>query len=609
METEEITEYIRKAFEYKEIKNYKKAVDYFYKALTMDNNSSEIMCELAFLYEQLKKPDRAIEYLEQAIAKKGDDTRIKFKLAEVLKNNGNYQKAEKILKELSTDCPDETEYFAQYIYVLLLQGAFNQIIDEWGKYEGDKYSNSNLLYYMGLTYENLNDFLKSEEFYRQSLDKDKTNFEAGFRYASMLYDNRKYDESEIILTKLLKEQPNAYIYYLLGEINLIRNNLDDAIRYLSSACREDSKNPTYFYELATSYSLKGFLREAEQNYLEAIKLDPNNLSYNYSLAYLYYTNKEPSKSSRVLDYILSINPQQPNALTLKAKIKLDENDIVSADSLIKQSLDLNPQNDYSQFISSKIYAKLGWWEKAVISIQKAIALNSSSYEYKLECIRYMLNCSMLDEAIELSNKIITKTPKLLDALLLKAEALTRKQLFSEADKVITKILKLDNNVALAHYLKSEIFKEDKKYQKAINELSLALEQEPDNIKYYESTAECYYKAGEFESAYKFYKEAANLDITQAKYRHMMAKIAVIREDKLNAASNFILAKRLEPANLTIILDYFNFLCNENKPDEALILLKESRQYLINENEIKTVNALISNKELNNKKKNKLFNLF
>ncbi|MBR6163544.1 tetratricopeptide repeat protein [bacterium] len=607
METEEITEYIRKAFEYKEIKNYKKAVDYFYKALTMDNNSSEIMCELAFLYEKLKKPDRAIEYLEQALTKKGDDTRIKFKLAEVLRNNGNYRRAEKILRELSSDFIDETEYFAQYIYVLLLQGEFDRIIDEWKNYGGDKNNNSNLLYYMGLTYENLNNFEQSEEFYRRALDKDGRNFEAGFRYASMLYDNKKYEESEEILTELLKEQPNGYIYYLLGEINFIRNNLDDAIRYLSSACRADSKNPTYFYELATSYSLKGFLREAEQNYLEAIKLDPNNLSYNFSLAYLYYTNKEPSKTSRVLDYILSINPQQPNALTLKAQLKLDEKDIVSADKLIKQSLELNPNSDYSNFISSKIFASLGWWEKAIAAIKKAMEYNPASLEYKMECTKYMLNCSMLDEAIEITNKIIGDNPNLIDGLLLKTEALIRKQLFSEADKVIAKILKLDNNSSRAHYFKSEIYKSDKKYQKAINELSLALEQEPGNVRYFESTADCYYKTGDWESAYKFYKEAANLDITQAKYRYMMAKASVLREDKLNAASNFILAKRLEPANLSIILDYFNFLCNENKTKEAIMLLKESKQYLINENEVKTVNTLIEKAEPN--KKNKLFNLF
>ena len=63
MATEEITDYIRSAFEYKELKNYKKAVDYFYKALTMDSNSSEIMCELAFLYEKLNNVDSLIYFI------------------------------------------------------------------------------------------------------------------------------------------------------------------------------------------------------------------------------------------------------------------------------------------------------------------------------------------------------------------------------------------------------------------------------------------------------------------------------------------------------------------------------------------------------------------
>ena len=595
METEEITQFILKAFEYKEQKDYKKAVDYFYKALTMDSNSSEIMCELSFLYEKLKKPDRAVEYLEQALNKKPDDERIKFKLAEMLKNTGNYKKAQLLYKELFSLYQTETEYFAQYVYVLLLQEQFDLIISEYERYKGDKEKNSKLNYYMGVTYENINLVDEAEKFYKAALNADNSNFDAGYKYASLLFDKKQYDESEKILLSLINKKDDAYIFYLLGEINFINNKIDDSIKYLSSACRIDSKNPSYFYELATAYSLKGFLKEAEYNYLEAIKLDPNNLSYNYSLAYLYYMNKEASKSLRVLDYILAINPQQPNAMTLKSQILLDNNDIVSADKLIKQSLELNNRNDYAYLVSSKIYAALGWWEKAADTVKKAIEINSGSVEYKLDYAKYLLRSAELEEAIKISNIVLKDNPKLIDALLVKVEALMRQQKFDEADKVLVKIFKLDSNSSKAHFYKSQIYKSDKKYLEAAEELKFSIETEPDNVIFYENIAECYFKAEVYDAAYQFYKEASNLDITQAKYKYMMAKIAVLQNDTVSAISNFILAKRLEPANFSIILDYYNFLCSIGKNKEAVSMLKDSKRFLLNENEIKTIDSLIKKK--------------
>lgn len=596
MDTEQLTEYIRKAFEYKELKNYKKAADYFYKALTMDSGSSEIMCELAFLYEQLKKPDRAIEYLEQALLKKPDDERILFKLSSVLRNTGEYEKAEKILSKLCRKNPQETEFFVQYIYSLLLQGKFSKILDSYQNYNSEQGNNSNLLYYVGLSYENLYKTKEAEAFYKAALSVDASNFDAGFRYASLLFEEKKYPESEKILHTLMKDKPNAYISYLLGEINFIKNNYDDAIKYLATACKSDSKNPSYFYELATAYSLKGFLKEAEQNYIEAIKLDPNNLSYNYSLAYLYYTNNASSKTLRVLDYILSVNPQQPNALTLKAQLMLDNNDIVLADKLIKQALKLNYKNDYAHFVMANIFARLSWWEKALSSAEKAVELNPKSIEYKIESAKFALNCGDLDKAIKISNSILKLSPTLIDAMIIKVEALIRRQNFSEAKRTLSQIFKLDMNVAKAHFFKALILKQSEKYNEAINEFKMALEIDPGNVLCFENIADCYYKQENYYYAYQFYKEASNLDITQAKYKHMMAKISVLQNDSVNAISNFILAKRLEPANLSVIKDYFSFLCSVDKTKEALAMLKDSKKFLLNENEIKTVDTLIKNFE-------------
>ncbi|MCD7879354.1 MAG: tetratricopeptide repeat protein, partial [Candidatus Gastranaerophilales bacterium] len=102
MDSNNITEILKKAFEYKNRGEFKKSIDYFYKALALDNNSSEIISELAFLYTKLANYDRAAELYEQIISKNTDETNYKIKTdyASVCEKLRDFSKAEDILSEL-----------------------------------------------------------------------------------------------------------------------------------------------------------------------------------------------------------------------------------------------------------------------------------------------------------------------------------------------------------------------------------------------------------------------------------------------------------------------------------------------------------------------------
>ena len=52
MGADDLTQYIKQAFKYKSEGSYKEAIDYFYKALAIDNDSCEVMSELAYLYSK-----------------------------------------------------------------------------------------------------------------------------------------------------------------------------------------------------------------------------------------------------------------------------------------------------------------------------------------------------------------------------------------------------------------------------------------------------------------------------------------------------------------------------------------------------------------------------
>ena len=103
MSMENITDYIKEAFAYKNSGEYKKAIDYFYKALAIDNESSEILLELANLYTLLFQYDRAIGLYEQILEKDSLNDDAKYSYALLLNKIKQTDKAEKLFLELCNE--------------------------------------------------------------------------------------------------------------------------------------------------------------------------------------------------------------------------------------------------------------------------------------------------------------------------------------------------------------------------------------------------------------------------------------------------------------------------------------------------------------------------
>jgi len=104
--------------------------------------------------------------------------------------------------------------------------------------------------------------------------------------ASQLINVKEYDLAYNFLQKRFKETPDAFSAKWLGNINLNRRNIDEAIKYLSASIEYDKTDAQTFYNLAGAYIQK----------------------------------KEFKNSLRSIEKCLSINPDFPNAKSLKVQL-------------------------------------------------------------------------------------------------------------------------------------------------------------------------------------------------------------------------------------------------------------------------------------------------
>ncbi len=601
------TEYIKKAFESKESGNYKQAIEFFYKALNIDSESSEIMSEIAGLYFKINNPERAIEYYEQALLVDPFNLNIKFSLALVYKYIGNMEKTVTLLEVIYAK-NNQLEYLVELVHTLYLEGKYEEAVSLYNK-SAHKNADSDLIhYYVGLSAFSTGDIESAKRHFEEALRFNPNNQEVRFALAEILYEKKKYREAETLLLKVLENKLNAKAYYLLGEINFAQNNFDKAVNYISIASNIDLKNPIYFYELATIYSLKGFFAEAEGNFLKAIKLSPNNLLYNYALAYLYYQMGEISKANQKISYILSINPHHLDALTLKALIASDNDDVMSATKLIDEVLTSTHSSDFAYYVKAILYKKLSWWEKAIETIEKALAIRPESLEYLSELTVYYYESKFYGDVKKICKKILEKDDKFLFAYIMLGKVYSLSKDYKTALKNLDKAIELDKNSHEAYFAKAKIMKETELKITAIDNAKIAVSIAPDKVEYFEFIAQCYFELENYKDAYFYYKEASSLDSLNYKYKFYMAKCSQKLNEIADAISNFSMAKRLDPSNISIAIEYSDFLCSVNKHKMALDIVKSALEYNSSSNEkdlailkITEIEKILADKSINLKK--------
>ena len=129
-----------------------------------------------------------------------------------------------------------------------------------------------------------------------------------------------------------------------------------------------------FHNLALAYRAEGKNREAEENYRQAIDLQPDYAEAHYNLAVLLQEVERSSESKVHYEGAIAAKPAYLQALNNLGTIFDEEGDHTAAERLYRQALDINP--DVPEVLSSlgSCLHALGRYEEAAYSYMKAIAI-------------------------------------------------------------------------------------------------------------------------------------------------------------------------------------------------------------------------------------------
>ena len=569
---------------------YSEALVLLFKLLAQNPENPKLLKETGNLCFLVGMFDKAASLYEKAILFTDDDVEIKFRLAKTYKQLSDFEKANELFAEITEKDKDNAEYIAEYINSLRLSGKFEKATDI---YENNPIDTPEILSEVAFANVSLKNIQKAKELFLKAAEFENVGFDTLFKCAEFLRDYVSCEEALDFVKKHPEMKINHKTSAFIGEIYFNLNNIEEALKYFVKALKSDPKNSYYYYSIGTAYSVKGFFKEAEINYQNALKLSPNNLFYIYTLAYLYYGAGEFSKAKDKVNFILSINPDNENALLLKSMIALDENDLLKSNDAATRILELNKSEDRAMYIKAMISKKLGWYEKACEYLENALLFVPRSLDYMSEVVLCALECNNFEKAERFCKKLINVSPGYVFAYEKLSQISVKRGDFSGALEYSDKIFEYDPDNTAALFCKAKIYGSNKLLDEAFAFMKRVLEKSPDNVEYLSYAGDLALERKDFKAAFSFYKKVCDANPGDIHARCLCARSLFGCLKPEEALVYYSEANRLNPANPDIAAEYAYALAYVKNYKYAMEVLRHCLVCNTNVEQIKKINDAVS----------------
>lgn len=339
-----IKDLLKEAFILKKNGYYKHAIEIFYKALEIENNSDELFFEIADSYFQMKDIERALNYIEQ-----------------ILEHNPTHLESLRLLKKIfiEKEAWSEAEQTAKNIYYISKNGNdLVEILNFLNKQERyhDVLSNYNdveqkeILYEKAFAEFHLKNFVSAQNFIQKALDADSENC----KYLLLLgniYLQKNEDDLALEILNKIEIKNNYEILTFAGLVNQRFGEYKKAINYFLQALKCEKHEDISYYNCASTYFKLGDTDNAKKYYNLAILKNPENNAYHLALANLYYAENNYKRAYEELNF------NTYEARLLKSIILFDTGYYALAKKEFEKLALESPEDEMIKLYTSKIEEK------------------------------------------------------------------------------------------------------------------------------------------------------------------------------------------------------------------------------------------------------------
>jgi tetratricopeptide (TPR) repeat protein len=214
-----------------------------------------------------------------------------------------------------------------------------------------------------------------------------------------------FAEAILEYQEALQSDQNASIYYAISRDYLLLNKVDRALATASEAVRLEPQNISYRENLGTIYFNALRTDLAIHEYEKIIKIDSNYVAGWIALAHLYQPT-QPQKALNIYEMMLERNGEQLDILFQCAQLYSALGRFDDAAIKYKRMLELDPNNKPLQKQLAETYAKGGKLDQARSILESMVEVDSSDVEVVATLADVYLDQKRFQNAIDLYEKLL-----------------------------------------------------------------------------------------------------------------------------------------------------------------------------------------------------------
>lgn len=372
--------------------NQKKSAIKMYQKLEsfLDSNQEKAKNKLtiAKIHIEFAEYEPAIEKYQEMLELYPDDINVKKALIELHKRVENYDALINIALELLNTYPDEEVG----LWALSILMETYKIIHDYDK--AMEYANMIKIHPLADSVqsgENIalilmeeGDIQESIELFKSLIIQDPNNVALKKELAKAYEQNKDYKVATEIYKKILDEASASDVNQIHFELsNLCSNwamyefsqgNNDECFKHFTTAIQYFDQNPDIYYLLGSVNQLIKNFNEAIAQYKKAIELNPQESSYYFAISECYKEIDSIYDQKKYLLESLKYNFLDPKVHYNLSRIYEIQNDKVNAMLHIKKALELNPDYIDAKHSFALILEHAGDIDGAITAYEEILAL-------------------------------------------------------------------------------------------------------------------------------------------------------------------------------------------------------------------------------------------
>ncbi|MFI5253237.1 MAG: tetratricopeptide repeat protein [Bacteroidota bacterium] len=166
------------------------------------------------------------------------------------------------------------------------------------------------LFYIGASYEALNDYQNAKQYYTKAVESDSCNSPYRFRLAKLLEVTGSMKDAENELA-IINDQDSAFIpaFFEGGILSYNRRDYDRAIQLFSHVLRTRSNDFLSYYYIGSSYIIKNKMDSARTKLSECLMLNPEYVPALNALASIYFSNYDYREALHLYTRAMNLRPE------------------------------------------------------------------------------------------------------------------------------------------------------------------------------------------------------------------------------------------------------------------------------------------------------------